>query len=70
MTGPSNRLVYSHSGLIPRRLPVLLLWQNNRVLKGALAMHPVRFVALLWACAFFGYFAFVTLREQVPKLWG
>ena len=49
---------------------VLLLWQNNRVLKGALAMHPVRFVALIWACAFFGYFSFVTLREQLPKLWG
>lgn len=49
---------------------VLLLWQNNRVLKGALAMHPVRFVALVWACAFFGYFSFVTLREQLPKLWG
>ena len=48
---------------------ILLLWMNNRVLKGALAMHPTRFVALIWSCAFFGYFTFVTLQNQLPKLW-
>tara|TARA_Y100000589_G_scaffold219065_1_gene206803 strand:- start:510 stop:911 length:402 start_codon:yes stop_codon:yes gene_type:complete len=48
---------------------LLLLWTNNRVLKGALAMHPVRFIAMVWACAFFGYFTFVTLSNQLPRLW-
>ena len=48
---------------------VLLLWMNNRVLKGPLAMHPTRFIALIWSCAFFGYFTFVTLQSQIPQLW-
>ncbi len=48
---------------------VLLLWMNNRVLRGALAMHPVRFVALIWSCAFFGYFTIVTLQNELPRLW-
>ena len=48
---------------------VLLLWMNNRVLKGPLAMHPTRFLALIWSCAFFGYFTFVTIQSQLPKLW-
>ena len=48
---------------------LLLLWMNNRVLRGQLAMHPVRFVALVWSCAFFGYFTIVTLQNQLPKLW-
>ena len=48
---------------------LLLLWMNNRVLRQALAMHPVRFVAMVWSCAFFGYFTFVTLKSQLPKLW-
>lgn len=48
---------------------VLLLWLNNRVLRDKLAMHPVRFVAMIWACGFFGYFTFVTIRDQLPRLW-
>ena len=48
---------------------VLLLWMNNRVLRDRLAMHPVRFAALIWACAFFGYFTVITLKNQLPKLW-
>ncbi len=48
---------------------LLLLWTNNRVLGSKLAMHPVRFVAMVWACAFFGYFTFVTLSNQLPRLW-
>jgi len=48
---------------------VLLLWMNNRVLKDELGMHPVRFLAIVWSCAFFGYFTIVTLQNQLPKLW-
>jgi hypothetical protein len=39
------------------------------VLRGRLAMHPVRFIAMIWSCAFFGYFTFVTLKSQLPRLW-
>jgi len=39
------------------------------VLKGPLAMHPTRFIALIWSCAFFGYVTFVTLQSQIPQLW-
>ena len=48
---------------------LLLLWMNNRVLRNRLAMHPVRFVAIVWSCAFFGYFTIVTLQSQLPRLW-
>jgi hypothetical protein len=49
---------------------VLLLWLNNRVLKDELAMHPTRFVAIIWSCAFFGYFTIITLQNELPRLWG
>ncbi len=48
---------------------VLLLWMNNRVLKKPLSMHPLRKLAILWSCLFFGYFTFITLQNQLPKLW-
>ena len=47
---------------------VLLLWMNNRVLGRGLKMPPLRFVALIWSCAFFGYFTIITLKNQLPKL--
>ena len=48
---------------------VLLLWTNKRVLKGKIAMGPVRFLTMLWALGFFGYFTWITLIHQLPKLW-
>ena len=48
---------------------VLLLWTNKRVLKGKIAMGPVRFLTMLWALGFFGYFTWITLIHQMPKLW-
>ena len=48
---------------------VLLLWMNNRVLRGPLAMGLVRKVAMIWACGFFGYFTAITLMNQLPRLW-
>ncbi len=38
------------------------------VLPRWLAMGKVRFVALIWACAFYGYFAIIVLAGQLPKL--
>ena len=68
---PITLLVLSASlnGGVMLLYSVLLLWMNNRILRDALAMHPVRFVALVWSCAFFGYFTIVTLKNQLPKLW-
>ena len=47
---------------------LLLLWMNNRVLGGSLRMPPLRFLMMVWACAFFGYFTIVTLNSQIPRL--
>jgi hypothetical protein len=49
---------------------LLLLWMNNRVLGGTLRPSVLRFVGMVWACAFFGYFTIVTLSEQLPRLFG
>jgi len=44
---------------------ILLLYMNNTILSRSLAMRPLRFVALIWACAFFGYFSLQALGIQV-----
>lgn len=44
---------------------VLLLYMNNKILSRSLSMNPVRFVAIVWAAAFFGYFSFQALKVQV-----
>jgi hypothetical protein len=48
---------------------ILLLYLNNKILDRRLGMHPVRFVAIIWSCAFFGYFTLITLGDQLPRLW-
>jgi hypothetical protein len=47
---------------------VLLIWLNKRVLGGSLRMSPIRTIAMIWACAFFGYFTLITLQKEVPRL--
>lgn len=47
---------------------ILLLWLNNKVLSRSLSMSPIRFLAIIWSCAFFGYFAFMVLRLEVLPL--
>lgn len=47
---------------------VLLLWMNNRVLGAGLKMSVLRFIAIVWSCAFFGYFTLITLENQIPRL--
>lgn len=44
---------------------VLLLYMNNKILSRSLAMNPVRFVAIVWSAAFFGYFSFQALKMEV-----
>ena len=48
---------------------VILLYMNNKILSRRISMKPFRFVAIVWACAFFGYFCIEALRLQVfPSL--
>ncbi|HUG92144.1 MAG TPA: Nramp family divalent metal transporter [Planctomycetaceae bacterium] len=47
---------------------VLLLYMNNKVLSRSLSMSPVRFVAIVWSCAFFGYFTIQALQLDVLPL--
>ncbi len=47
---------------------VLLLYMNNKVLSRRLSMSPLRFVALIWAAAFFGYFSFLAMKIDVFPL--
>ena len=44
---------------------VLLLYLNNKILSRSLSMTPLRFVAIIWSCAFFGYFTMQALQLSV-----
>lgn len=44
---------------------LLLLYMNNKILSRSLSMSPVRFVAIVWACAFFGYFSIQAAKIEV-----
>ena len=46
---------------------LLLLWMNSRVLGGSLRTPVVRFLAMVWASAFFGYFTIVTFEQPAPE---
>ncbi len=43
----------------------LLLYLNSKILSRSISIGPVRFVALIWSCAFFGYFSFQALKLTV-----
>jgi hypothetical protein len=58
------------NGLVMAFYAFLLLWMNNRVLPSWLAMGKLRCIALIWACAFYGYFAIMVLAGEIPKLFG
>ena len=72
LTQPLVLLVLSASlnGGVMLIYSLLLLWMNSRVLGGTLRTPVVRFLAMVWASAFFGYFTIVTLSNQLPKLFG
>jgi len=56
------------NGAVMAMYAFILLWVNMKVLPRWLAMGKVRFVAIVWACAFYGYFTIVVLASEVPKL--
>ena len=48
---------------------LILLYMNAKILPRSLALNPVRFVVMVWACAFFGYFSIQAVKlEVVPFL--
>jgi len=57
------------NGLVMALYSVLLLWMNNRVLPGWLAMGRLRMIAMVWACTFYGYFAGMLIVDQCPRLY-
>jgi len=56
------------NGMVMAFYCFLLLWMNMRVLPRWLAMGKLRFVAIVWACAFYGYFSLLVLAERIPEL--
>ena len=50
---------------------VILLYLNNKILSRSLSMTPLRFLAMVWGCGFFGYFTLLALKFEVfPWLTG
>jgi hypothetical protein len=47
---------------------LLLLYMNNKVLSRSLSTSPLRFAAIVWSCAFFGYFTIQALQLEVLPL--
>ena len=41
---------------------LLLLYMNAKILPRTLAIGPVRFLAIVWACGFFGFFTLHSLQ--------
>ncbi|QDU80456.1 hypothetical protein Pla110_21860 [Polystyrenella longa] len=45
---------------------IVLLYLNSKILPRSISITPLRFVILIWACAFFGYF---TLQAFQIEIW-
>lgn len=53
------------NGAVMMVYALLLLYLNTKILSRSLSTSPIRFVAMVWACAFFGYFTLKALQYQV-----
>ncbi|HUT33396.1 MAG TPA: Nramp family divalent metal transporter [Planctomycetota bacterium] len=53
------------NGIVMAGYAFILLWLNLRVLPRWLGMGKIRFVAMVWACAFYGYFALIVLGDKI-----
>ena len=53
------------NGLVMCIYGMLLLYLNLKILPRIIAMSPLRFVAMVWACAFFGYFSLQAIQLEV-----
>lgn len=46
----------------------ILLYMNSKILSRGVAIGPFRFVVMIWACAFFGYFTLQAFRLAIVPL--
>jgi hypothetical protein len=65
------RIAAAINGAVMFLYSLTLLYMNNKILSRRLSMSPLRFVMVVWACAFFGYFTIQALRlSLLPMLSG
>lgn len=53
------------NGMVMCIYGMLLLYLNLKIMPRSLAITPLRFVAMVWACAFFGYFSLQAIQLEV-----
>lgn len=53
------------NGAVMMVYSLLLLYLNTKILSRSLSISPLRFVAMVWSCAFFGYFTIKAAQHQV-----
>ncbi len=53
------------NGMVMFLYSLILLYMNTKILSRKLSMRPLRFVAIVWSCAFFGYFSFQAFKVEV-----
>lgn len=56
------------NGLVMCIYGMLLLYLNLKIMPRSLAITPLRFVAMVWACAFFGFFSLQAIQLEVWPL--
>ncbi|MDF1742212.1 MAG: Nramp family divalent metal transporter [Gimesia sp.] len=44
---------------------MILLYMNSKILSRSISTNPLRFVAMVWAAAFFGYFSIQAFQVQI-----
>ncbi|MAT14754.1 MAG: hypothetical protein CMJ46_05720 [Planctomyces sp.] len=50
---------------------IVLLYLNSKILPRSISVTPLRFVMLIWACAFFGYFTIQAFQIEIwPYFFG
>ena len=53
------------NGMVMFLYSLILLYMNTKILSRKLSMRPLRFVVIVWSCAFFGYFSFHAFKVKV-----
>ena len=56
------------NGMVMCIYGMLLLYLNLKIMPRSLAITPLRFVAMVWACAFFGYFSLQAIQLEIWPL--
>lgn len=59
------RIAAALNGGVMLLYSLVLLYLNNKILSRSLSSSPIRFVMLVWACSFFGYFTFQAMRHAL-----